>query len=96
MKKHICLYRLSGLFAVISIIVLGGCASIHPDSALEKNWGHAYEAQLTLQTANPEAGQQVRPVQEMDGATSQTITETHRQSFAEDCDDETVNIIKLR
>lgn len=96
MNKHIGLYRVTELLIVLSIVVLAGCASIRPDSTLEKNWGRAYYNQLYLQIANPDAGKQAHPVMEMDGASSDAIMEAHRKSFEKSCKQETVNIVKLR
>ncbi len=97
MKMENCLYRLSGLITMVSIFLLfAGCASIRPDSSLARNWGNAYESQLNLQQANPEAGRQVRPVMEMDGASIDAIMQAHGKSFENTAKDEAVNIIKLR
>jgi hypothetical protein len=81
MEKNILLYCEMILFAAIFIFALAGCASISPDSSLEKNWGRAYENQLKLQTANPEAGCNVRPVTEMNGASADAVLETHVKTF---------------
>jgi hypothetical protein len=81
MKMYIRLYRVAVLMAMGSLFLLAGCSSIRPDSSLERNWNRAYETQLNLQQANPEAGRQVRPVMEMDGASVDRIMEAHRKSF---------------
>jgi hypothetical protein len=83
--------------ALMLILMLGACSSPVPqDSLIEKNWGRAYETQLYLQTANPEAGKQVAPVRVMEGASSDQVMDAYHKSFGEDDSGETVNIIKLR
>lgn len=96
MKMYIRLYCVAVLVPLGAMFLLAGCSSIRPNSNLERNWGRAYETQLTLQQANPEAGRKVRPVMEMDGASADRIMEGHRKSFEGKSKEESVNIIKLK
>lgn len=55
-----------------AVATLLGCttASVPEDSLLEKNWSRSYESAIVLQTANPEAGKNLEPIEGMDGATA--------------------------
>ena len=89
---------LSQAFAV-GFLALGiiGCAGSMPrDASIEKNWGRAFETQLYLQTANPDAEKQVSPVPAMDGRSSENVMDAYHGSFTAEETDETVNIIKLK
>jgi hypothetical protein len=83
--------------AALLVLILAACSSpIHEQSLLQKNWGRSYEAQLHLQTANPDAGKQTDPILGMDGASVDYVLDAYHQSFRPKKQQQTVNIIKLK
>jgi hypothetical protein len=68
----------------------------HKESLLEKNRGRAFETQVYLQTANPDANKQAQPVMVMDGSSSDNVMKEYRKSFSTENAKETVNILKLK
>lgn len=86
-----------GLITAALMLAMTACSgSIPPDAPLERNWGRAFETQIYLQTANPEAGKTVQSVMVMDGPSSDNVMQGYRESFSSEGEEETVNIIKLR
>lgn len=78
-------------------LILAACSSpIHEQSLLQKNWGRSYEAQLHLQTANPDAGKRTDPIIGLDGASVDYVLDAYKQSFDTGKQNDTVNIIKLK
>jgi hypothetical protein len=78
-------------------LILAACSSpIHEQSLLQKNWGRSYEAQLHLQTANPDAGKRTDPIIGLDGASVDHVLDAYQKSFDPVKSKETVNIIKFK
>jgi hypothetical protein len=83
--------------AALLVLILTACSSpIHEQSLLEKNWGRSYEAQIHLQTANPEAGKQTDPIIGMDGASVDYVLDAYHKSFGPAKQKKTVNVLKLQ
>lgn len=97
MKKTKKQFRSRIVAAALLVLILSACSSpIHEQSLLQKNWGRSYEAQLHLQTANPDAGKQTDPILGMDGTSVDYILDAYHKSFRSGKKQETVNIIKLK
>ena len=64
--------------AVVSVgLVVGACAP----TTISPNWGTAYQHMRAKQVLNPEAGEQLDPVEGQDGKASATAMETYRKGF---------------
>ena len=65
---------LSVIVTIAILSILGGCGShfYHQgESPLEKNWGRAYESAKYNQTLNPDASENLIPVDGLDGAAAE-------------------------
>jgi hypothetical protein len=97
MRNHKSRFWLQTLAVGFFALGISGCTGSMPrDAAIENNWGRAFETQLYLQTANPDAEKQVSPDLTMDGRSSENVMDAYRKSFTAEKTDETVNIIKLK
>ncbi len=68
---------LAGLIAALSIS--SGCGTATP--ILEENWGKSYESQKLSQIANPEAEENLEPVEGLDGVAAEINTGKYRKGF---------------
>ncbi len=59
-------------------IAIVGCAG---PSMLDQNWGRSVETARYNQTLNPQAGQNLEPVEGLDGQAADNALEVYRQSF---------------
>jgi hypothetical protein len=62
-------------FIALAILLTGGvlgCAT-QQESLLDKNWGRSFEAQKVNQTLNPDAGENLEPVEGMPGPAAERI-----------------------
>jgi hypothetical protein len=65
---------LSAIVIIASLAILGGCGSQYyhqGETPLEKNWGRAFESAKYNQTLNPEASENLEPVDGLDGAAAE-------------------------
>ena len=89
--------RMRIVAVALLMLILAACSSpIHEQSLLQKNWGRSYEAQLHLQTADPDAGKRTDPIIGLDGASVDYVLDAYKQSFGPGKQKNTVNIIKLK
>lgn len=58
-------------------LIIGACAP----TTISPNWGAAYQNARTNQILNPDAGEQLDPVEGQDGTVSATAMEAYRKSF---------------
>lgn len=65
-----------GLIAALS--AFSGCAG---PTQLDRNWGKSFESAKSKQILNPEAGQNLDPVDELDGQAAEITLGTYRKSF---------------
>jgi hypothetical protein len=66
------------VLAVMSLsLMVGACAP----TTISPNWGRAYQDAFAKQVLNPDAGEQLDPVQGQDGKVSATATEAYRKTF---------------
>ncbi|MEJ2660728.1 MAG: hypothetical protein P8Z73_08400 [Desulfobacteraceae bacterium] len=63
---------------IAGAIVLSGCTG---PSMLDQNWGRSVETARYNQTLNPQAGQNLEPVEGLDGHSAENALEAYRQSF---------------
>ncbi len=59
---------------IIAILaILGGCAHYYyqGESPLDKNWGRSFESAKYNETLNPESGENLEPVEGLDGAAAE-------------------------
>ena len=91
------MFKFSTMMLLIGMAVTGmGCAAAVPeDSPLSRNWGRSYETAVYLQTANPDAGDNLEPIEGMSGTASANVVEGYEQSFKANQGKETVNVWKL-
>ena len=70
---------------IISLIagatVIAGCTA---PTLLDQNWGRSVETARYNQTLNPQAGQNLEPVEGLDGRSAENALEAYRQSFKAD------------
>ena len=59
----------------ITLLLFAGCTH----STLEENWGSSYEAAKVNQIANPEASENLDPVDGLDGQLAEHNMESYRQ-----------------
>ena len=59
----------------IGLFLFAGCAY----NTLETNWGNSFEAAKTNQIANPEASENLDPVEGLDGQLAEQNMESYRQ-----------------
>lgn len=64
---------LSVIVTIAILSILGGCAHSYyqGESPLEKNWGRSFESAKYNQILNPEAGENLEPVEGLDGAAAE-------------------------
>ena len=64
---------LSVIVTIAILSILSGCAHYYyqGESPLEKNWGRSFESAKYNQMLNPEAGENLEPVEGFDGAAAQ-------------------------
>ena len=67
-----------------------GCGTATP--MLEENWGKSYESQKLSQTANPEAGENLEPVEGLDGTAAEINTGKYRKGFEGEKERKTYNL----
>jgi len=63
---------------IAGAIAIVGCAG---PSMLDQNWGRSVETARYNQTLNPQAGQNLEPVESLDGQSAENTLEAYRQSF---------------
>lgn len=56
------------------------CAACAP-TTISPNWGTAYQDMRAKQVLNPDAGEQLAPVEGQDGRVSATMMEAYRKGF---------------
>ncbi len=66
---------------VAGAIVIAGCTG---PTMLDQNWGRSVETARYNQTLNPQAGQNLEPVEGLDGQSAENTLEAYRQSFKVD------------
>jgi hypothetical protein len=65
---------LSAIVSLAILSILGGCGSHYyyqGETPLEKNWGRAFESAKYNQTLNPDASENLEPVEGFDGAAAE-------------------------
>jgi hypothetical protein len=68
----------NGILAVLSVgLAVGACAP----TTISPNWGTAYQNMRAKQVLNPEAGEQLDPVEGQDGKVNATAMEAYRKDF---------------
>ena len=69
---------MNGILAVMAVgLVVGACAP----TKISPNWGTAYQNMRAKQVLNPEAGEQLDPVESQDGKVNATAMEAYRKDF---------------
>lgn len=95
---------------VKNIVVIAMCCSIlalflgcsgssnlfQEETLLDKNWGRSYETAKYNQILNPEAGKNLKPVENLDGISSDHTVNKYHESFKKEKKEETTNILKLQ
>ena len=67
---------------VIAVMLLFACqSSYHRETQLEQNWGKSFEAAKTNQILNPAAGENLDPVEGLNGQCAEGATVKHRKGF---------------
>ncbi len=67
-----------GVLAVMSLgLLCGACAP----TTISPNWGTAYQDMRAKQVLNPEAGEQLAPVEGQDGRVNAITMEAYRKGF---------------
>jgi hypothetical protein len=70
--------NLNGICAVITAgLIVGACAP----TTISPNWGRAYQHMRASQVLNPDAGEQLDPVEGQGGKVNATAMEAYRKSF---------------
>jgi len=70
--------RMNRILAVMTVgLVVGACAP----TTISPNWGTAYQDMRAKQVLNPEAGEQLDPVEGQDGKVNATAMEAYRKGF---------------
>ena len=73
------------LAALFIFIVISGCAGNIPEAErmdyIDANWGKSFEAAKNNQILNPQASENLAPVEGIDGETTNIIMEGYRNSF---------------
>jgi hypothetical protein len=78
------------------VIFFMGCSQIQKETLSDKNWGRSYEAAKYNQILNPDATENLNPVDGLDGQAANSNVEKYRESFKRKKSQETVNILKLQ
>ncbi|MGD8765803.1 MAG: hypothetical protein PVG87_26080 [Desulfobacteraceae bacterium] len=84
---------------VIGLLFVSSCSETTPyqkNSLLNRNWGRSYEAAIYNQMVNPDAGKNLEPVLNLDGAAADYNVNKYKNSFKETEQKEVVNILKLQ
>jgi len=75
-------------------IMLFGVGCVQHQSAVDKNWGKAFEAAKTRQILNPEAGKIETPVEGLSGEAAEKSMTKYEKSFEKAApQDRVVNIM---
>jgi hypothetical protein len=70
--------RMNRILAVMTVgLVVGACAP----TTISPNWGTAYQDMRAKQVLNPEAGEQLDPVEGQNGKVAATAMEAYRKGF---------------
>ena len=70
--------KLNGILVMMSLgLVVGACAP----TTISPNWGTAYQDMRAKQVLNPEAGEQLDPVEGQNGKVAATAMEAYRKGF---------------
>jgi len=70
--------KLNVILVMISLgLVVGACAP----TTIGSNWGTAYQDMRAKQVLNPEAGEQLDPVEGQDGKVNAIAMEAYRKNF---------------
>lgn len=69
--------RLMTMMTVSASLMIGACAP----TTISPNWGTAYQQMRAGQVLNPSAGEQLNPVEGLDGVASATAMGEYRKSF---------------
>jgi hypothetical protein len=101
MDKEIAMLKTSIIAAVLIglISALAGCNGAYmyqEETALDRNWGRSYETAKYNQMLNTDAGQNLDPVEGLDGVPAGYSVEKYQDTFKEDQSQETINILKLQ
>jgi hypothetical protein len=81
------------------VFALAGCNGAYmyqEETALDRNWGRSYETAKYNQMLNPDAAQNLDPVEGLDGSAGAHGIEKYQNSFKEVNQEEVVNILKLQ
>jgi hypothetical protein len=69
---------MNGILAVMTVgLMVGACAP----TTIGSNWGTAYQDMRAKQVLNPEAGEQLDPVEGQDGKVNAIAMEAYRKNF---------------
>jgi len=71
----------AGVPALGCLLLLGGCAVAPPPSPVERDYGLSHQLAIYGQTANPEAEENLDPVEWIDGKAALGIMSRYRASF---------------
>ena len=91
MKK---IYPFIALLA--GFVLLSGCTSWQQESLSDQNWGRSYETAKYNQILNPEAGNNLKPVEKLSGVASENSVETYEKTFKEKSKQENTTILKMQ
>lgn len=73
MRSHLIAF----VIGMTAVLLFGGCAS----NRLENDYGTSYKLAVMNQTLNPDAEKNLRPVEGIDGQTSQKILDKYHTGF---------------
>lgn len=75
---------LSAIVIIAILSLLSGCARYYyqGEPPLEKNWGRSFESAKYNQTLNPEAGDNLAPVEGLDGEAAEGVWKDHLKKEA--------------
>jgi hypothetical protein len=77
-EKEIAMRTMDRILAVVSLsLMVVGCAP----TTISPNWGTAYQDARAKQVLNPNAGEQLNPVEGQNGKVSATAMEAYRKGF---------------
>jgi hypothetical protein len=81
------------------VFALAGCNGAYmyqEETDLDRNWGRSYETAKYNQILNPDAGQNLDPIEGLDGTAAEYEIEDYRDSFKGGSEKEVVNILQLQ
>ena len=85
-------------FMSIFLLVLScsGTTPVHEQTLLERNWGRSLESMRYMQMVDPEAGQNLDPVEGLDGNASENNIDKYQQSFKKSEQNKSTTILQLQ